>query len=60
MEVSLLRCQLDETFCVGEVTTCAHSEAGQLLLDLVYGRNLALRKLANAFAEEHWTKSLIS
>ena len=34
-EVSLLRCQFNETFGVGEVTTCAHSEIGQLLFNLI-------------------------
>ena len=35
MKVSLLRCQLNETFGAGEVTTCAHLEAAQLLLNLI-------------------------
>ena len=34
-EVSLLRCQLNEMLGVGEVTTCAHLEAGQLLFNLI-------------------------
>ena len=34
-DVTLLRCQLNEAFGVGDVSTCAHAEVGQMLLNMI-------------------------